>query len=59
MHMFLGVERRGSRHLVIVGDRDRRPMILRHDAPTSGTCEASSFIYLIEGSRFTRAFTSD
>lgn len=58
---FLEVLPRGSRHNIIIDDAgDPRPlMILTHDAPAGGTCEASSWIYIIEGTRFTRAFTSD
>jgi len=61
MREFLVLLPRGSRHLIIQDDNDlpRRPMVLAHDAPGGGTCEASSYVYVIEGLRVTRAFTSD
>lgn len=56
----LTVVRRGSRHLIIDStDLPRRPMTLPNDAPVGGTCESSSYIYLIRGSTVARAFTSD
>jgi hypothetical protein len=52
---------RGSRHDIIQDDNDlpRRPMVLANDAPGGGTCESSSYVYLIDGTRVSRAFTSD
>lgn len=56
----LAVARRGSRHLIIDNlDRPRRPMTLANDAPVGGTCESSSYLYLIQGATVRRAFTSD
>ena len=56
----LAMARRGSRHFVIDSlDRPRRPITLPTDAPVGGTCESSSYIYLIDGMTVSRAFTSD
>lgn len=56
----LSIARRGTRHFVIDNlDRPRRPMTLAHDAPVGGTCESSSYLYLIQGATVRRAFTSD
>ena len=60
MNSALGVERRGTRHSVTFNlDHGWQWITLADDAPTGGTCEASSFIYLISGRTVTRAFTSD
>jgi hypothetical protein len=53
----LSVARRGSRHFII--DNRDRLMTLTNDAPVGGTCEASSYLYLIQGTSVRRAFTSD
>ncbi len=57
----LGIARRGSRHSVIANlDRGTyRTITLANDAPTGAHCSSSAWIYLIQGTTFTRAFTSD
>ena len=61
LHQALDLVRRGSRHDIIQEDATipRRPMVLANEAPAGGTCEASSYVYVIDGTRVTRAFTSD
>lgn len=60
MGQALGVERRGTTHYIMAGsNQPRRPTVLRTDAVTGGTCEASSYIFIMQGSSVTRAFTSD
>ena len=61
MNLFLELLPRGSTQYIIQDDNDlpRQPMVLAHDAPGGGSCESSSFVYVIEGTRVSRAFTSD
>jgi len=58
---FLALARKGERYAPIINDDlDRDPVQeLKADAPVSGGCESSSYLYIYANGRFKRVFTSD